>query len=190
MIASRNSLSYLRAKNPLYEAVSLFWRCQHKDLSSQNAAGVKFFDIHIALSKKNGLTFVCGKVELDSSDFDFYELVHDLESAGCYYRVTLEYGEEYVEKWFTAYMNRNISILGLEHCAECVINRTKETVYKKEGTDFVFVDKTVKPEGFKKNVSKLLSNIRNYDELDYPCCTEITDYKKREKKKVFVFDFV
>lgn len=190
MIASRNSLSYLRAKNPFYEAVSLFWRCQHKDLSTQNATGVKFFDIRIALSKKKGLVFVCGKVVLDSSGFDFYELVRDIESAGCYYRVTLEYGGEYEEKWFAAFMSRNISILGLEHCVECVINRTKETVYKKEGVDFTVVDKTVKPEGFKNNVNKLLSNIRNYDEMDYPPCTEITDYKKREKKKVFVFDFV
>ena len=51
MLASHDSFTYDTPTNPLLNLISIFWRCQKKDIKEQYDLGVRIFDIRVARYK-------------------------------------------------------------------------------------------------------------------------------------------
>lgn len=47
MIASHDSYTYLKSKNPLFNLISIFWRCQKINIGDQYRLGVRVFDVRV-----------------------------------------------------------------------------------------------------------------------------------------------
>lgn len=56
MIATHNSFTYLRAKNPVMEILAPLWRCQGLTLGQQWKAGARYFDVRVAAERDGGKT--------------------------------------------------------------------------------------------------------------------------------------
>ena len=52
MIASHDSYTFLKVKNPLISLFSIFWRCQKLSIEAQYNLGVRVFDIRVYYNKK------------------------------------------------------------------------------------------------------------------------------------------
>ena len=66
MIASHDSFTYLKPKNPLFNLISIFWKCQKLDITEQYNLGVRIFDVRV-YRYKNQWGVAHGMVH-----FDFY----------------------------------------------------------------------------------------------------------------------
>jgi hypothetical protein len=53
MIASHDSYTYQKPKNILLNLISIFWRCQKKDINEQYKLGTRVFDIRVYRNNKN-----------------------------------------------------------------------------------------------------------------------------------------
>ena len=53
MIASHDSYTYQKPKNILLNLISIFWRCQKKDINEQYELGVRVFDVRVYRNKDN-----------------------------------------------------------------------------------------------------------------------------------------
>lgn len=68
MIGTHNSMTYLKAKNKVWEVIAGYWRCQDKNLGEQIEAGVRWFDIRIAYDEgTKSWVFAHGEVDLAMS---------------------------------------------------------------------------------------------------------------------------
>lgn len=52
MIASHDSYTYQKAKNPLMNLISIFWKCQKLDIQNQYDLGVRIFDVRVYKNNK------------------------------------------------------------------------------------------------------------------------------------------
>ena len=109
MVGTHNSMTYLRAVSPLWEAISCWWRCQDKTLDEQIAAGVRWFDIRIAYNNKPGgplWKFAHGGADLEYADGPgLRDVLERVEECGGLVRVMLEKGDEEAEQLFAEYFN-------------------------------------------------------------------------------------
>lgn len=52
MIASHDSYTYQKAKNPLMNLISIFWKTQKLDIKKQYELGVRIFDVRVCKNNK------------------------------------------------------------------------------------------------------------------------------------------
>jgi hypothetical protein len=119
MIGTHNTMTYLKAKNPLYEAISCWWRCQNKTLDDQIAAGVRWFDIRVVFNPRPGgplWTFAHGAVDLKyKTDEDIPQhnilglVLEKIEACGGYARIMLERGNDEAEELFAEYFAKELA---------------------------------------------------------------------------------
>lgn len=62
ILASHNSLTYLKPKNPLAYLFRWMYRCQKKTIQEQYVAGVRFFDFRLSYDRNGNLEFRHGLV--------------------------------------------------------------------------------------------------------------------------------
>ncbi len=126
MIGTHNSMTYLKAKSKVWEAIAGYWRCQDKTLSEQIDAGVRWFDIRVAYdSNAKGSVywkFAHGEVDLamlgktDSKtgrDAGTYRITLDsvlrqIQQCGGVARIMLERGNDSDEGLFSEYFNQQV----------------------------------------------------------------------------------
>lgn len=53
MLASHDTFTYDKPRNPLLNLISIFWRCQKVDVKTQYDLGVRIFDIRVSRFKNN-----------------------------------------------------------------------------------------------------------------------------------------
>ena len=54
MLASHDSYTYQKARNPFVQLIKSFWRTQKKTIEEQYALGVRIFDVRVSSFKKDG----------------------------------------------------------------------------------------------------------------------------------------
>lgn len=52
MIASHDSYTFLKAKNPLMSLITIWWRCQKLNIEAQYKLGTRIFDIRVYYNRK------------------------------------------------------------------------------------------------------------------------------------------
>ena len=119
MIGTHNTMTYLKAKNPLRDLYSCWWRCQDKTLDEQIAAGVKWFDIRVVFNPRPGgplWTFAHGNVDLKYKVDDNLPqhnilglVLEKIETRGGYARIMLERGNDEAEELFAEYFAKELT---------------------------------------------------------------------------------
>lgn len=91
MLASHNTLTYLRPRRSIMRLFAWLWRCQVKSLPDQIRAGIRYADIRVRYD--DGALIPChGCVDLRGCVFD---AMVELDRARIPYRLILERGDNY-----------------------------------------------------------------------------------------------
>lgn len=181
MIASHNSMSYLRAKNPWLNIFSKYWRCQGKTLVEQINAGVKLFDLRVVYTS-NGWRFTCGRITL-SDGVKPEVAIELLENKGLYYRLVLEHGGHDAEREFSRWVRHMVIDKKASYGVDYLIKRQNLSVVKPYGDKFVFIDKSL---GAFLPPDKMYFTPKKWAEA----YNRITKWKKYEKERVYFYDYV
>ena len=101
MLATHNSMNYLKSTNPLFNMFSFTWRCQDTDYKQQCQDGIAFFDIR--LIESNGeFKFAHGYVTLKGEDP--VTVINYISQKQIYFRIVIERGDtENIVKKFKRY---------------------------------------------------------------------------------------
>lgn len=105
MIGTHNTMTYLRAKNALWETIKGYWRCQDKTLDEQIALGVRWFDIRVVCDNRlngNLWNFAHGLITL-RGDILLNDVLEKIQTCGGFVRVMLERGVQSEEDLFVDY---------------------------------------------------------------------------------------
>lgn len=181
MIASHNSMSYLRGKGFFNNLFSRFWRCQDKTITEQINSGVKFFDLRV-MSTKLGMRFACGKIELVGESVN--NVIDLLEEKKLHYRVIFERGNVNNFMNWVGYMT---NLRRVSHCIDFSVKKNNTfNIVKYQKNDFVLIDNSFFAYIPTGKDTKLCLTPKSWAK-EY---NSITKWKRYEKNRVYFYDFV
>ena len=90
MIATHNSMTYLKSTNPLFNLFSFTWKCQDTDYKEQYNEGVKLFDIRL-IEDDGEFKFAHGYITLKGEDP--IKVINWLSRKQTYFRIVIERGD-------------------------------------------------------------------------------------------------
>lgn len=186
MIATHNTMTYLRACNPLFNLFSFLWRCQNRSLAKQKQDGVGYFDIRCRLYQ-NEWKLAHGLVVLDANLEDVLPKVGKKKP----FRLILEKGDDLTEYLFGALVERIKRYYPNLHYA--VVKQGWKVLYENPSITFEGgEDRSYVPfhsDGFKwKELWQFLKHF-SWPKRYAKQHNQWTDEEKKDKKNLYWLDF-
>lgn len=185
MVASHDSLTYSKVKNPILKLFSGIWKTQELPLVEQYKK-VRYFDIRIYKDKKHKWRICHGLVDFIYTFDSIEDLCEEMKSRfpDAYYRVILEKYKDENEAW--DFMEEVSCLNYYSKLDWIVIKKGWKTL--KVGK-FNYVDYTCKLNTFKEilGMAKYWFSIKKWAKKHNP---EITEEMINDPNTVYFYDFV